>query len=349
MKSKWTITGAIAAIGAAVPMVGWVVFQGLVGLALIAWGLILLWDIVRPDAADQQLPDLSSESSTEKQTGDTGPSPSARGKTQFDDIIALKSLGYGEPIWIPTRGVSTDSDGSQTAIQTMPPETSSDDFVFQNIVSTKPDRSRLSLQAMVLLNKYSWKKGEHDLFEGESPKGISPLKALPRVDVRQRVETSIITYCVGLSSTEFRPAQTFDNTRLSDNRAIQLCTALVQLGYLNSRSKIQRTVAIGLGERLAASNEQLISPSRQRAAVIIGVSEITAEHTEADVVDAIVNGLSVAGVQLSNYERSDGNEFMIYDIKDSEFYESQSAHWRLEKGLTKRRVLSAEIEKPAEE
>ncbi|MEO0853502.1 MAG: hypothetical protein AAFY15_08380 [Cyanobacteria bacterium J06648_11] len=304
--------------------------------AWILWGiagLVLLGLSIH--RGDVETPTVANDGAAEE--------PDVSASAQEQAIQALSKLGYGKPVWIQGRetGSVDTSPPERIAIQAKPADTSNADLAFQDIASTRPDGSQLLLRAVVLFNRYSWMKGKDHVFQGESPQGIFPRTAISNADIEYDVRNSIATYCVGLASTEYKTDQAQTNTELSDNRAIRLCSTLFGLGYIDPASSIQRSMAIGLGERIAERDDS-VPPSRQRAAVLIGVSEIGDSHTEADVADAIVHGLTAAGLRLSRYSRADGNAFRIFEVTSADYHDSTSDAWHFGEDLLNRVVLNQE-------
>lgn len=260
-----------------------------------------------------------------------------------EDVIAAKEVQkYSRPKWIPTRDETGEirPDLAATAVQSKASDKTNKDIAFQRISVTKPDGTELDLTAMVLFDTKSWKQGQHHLLVGESPQGISPIKAIRNQDIADEVNNAIALYCVGLASTEFEVTQADDNTVLSDNRAIRLCNALHELEYVNDGSGLQRTVAVGLGERIPDQADNTPAP-RQRAAVIIAAKQLDSTHTERDVIDAFRAGLDIVSVSLDKYQRSDDSIFKMFDVTDSEFCHSVTGNWIMTDGLADRLVVCA--------
>ena len=270
--------------------------------------------------------------------GDAESTATADMSKQDRTIAALRDLGFGEPTWLEEELANKAIPRHETvAVLSAPAVTSTDNLVVQEIALVSTDGSKLLLRAMVLMNHYSWKKGENHLFEGETPQGISPVKVLPKAGVASDIRRSLKVYCVGLSSTEFRADQSDDNTVLSDDRAIRLCNALYELGYVKP-DRSPSAVAVGLGEPNTPTTERF-DPSRQRVALLVGVTDIGNGHTESDVIIAIIHGLTASGVNLESYRRSDGKVFMMFDVKDEKFEKSTSSLWAETPELTRRKAL----------
>lgn len=303
----------------------------IVGLLMTTFGSFLLNDWW----SDQKSVDSSPGSEV---GGDAQSTTTTAVSKQDRTIAALRGLGFGEPVWLEKDAANkTPATRDAFAVLSTPAVTSKDNLVVQEIVSVSGDGSKLLLRAMVLMNHHSWKKGENHLFEGESPQGISPMKAIPRAGIASDIRRSLKVYCVGLSSTEFRTDQSDNNTVLSDDRAIRLCNALYDLGYVKP-DRAPSAIAVGLGEPESTTTSQT-DPSRQRVALLVSVTEIGDEHTESDVIIAIIHGLTAAGVNLKTYRRSDGKLFMMFDVKDAKFKKSTSDLWDDTPGLTKRKAI----------
>lgn len=302
-----------------------------VGLLMTTFGGLLLNDWW----SDQKSVDGSPGSEA---AGDSQSTAATDVSLQDRTIAALRDLGFGEPVWLK-EGVEINAPHGRDAVAVLsaPAITSTDNLVIQEIALVSPDGSKMLLRAMVLMNHHSWKKGENHLFEGETPQGISPVKAIPRAIIASDIKRSLKVYCIGLSSTEFRADQSDDNTVLSDDRAIRLCNALYELGYVKP-DRAPSAIAAGLGEPSSPTTSQT-DPSRQRIALLVGVIEIGDEHTESDVIVAIIHGLTAAGVKLETYRRADGKLFMMFDVKDSKFKKSTSDHWDDTPGLTNRKAI----------
>lgn len=301
-----------------------------VGLLTTTFGGFLLNDWW----SDQKSAD---DSPSSEAAGDSQSTATTELSKQDRTIAALRDLGFGEPVWLEEVDNGASQRREAAALLSGPAITSTDNLVAQEIALVSPDGSKLLLRAMVLMNRHSWKKGENHLFEGETPQGISPVKAIPKAGVASDIKRSLKVYCIGLSSTEFRADQSDNNTVLSDDRAIRLCNALYELGYVKS-DRAPSAIAAGLGEPNSPITSQT-DPSRQRIALLVGVTEIGDEHTESDVIIAIIHGRTATGVKLENYRRSDGKLFMMFDVKDSKFNKSTSDLWDDTPGLTNRKAI----------
>lgn len=303
----------------------------IIGLVTTTIGGLLLndwWSDLKPV---ESAPSSDAESSSQS-------TPAFEMSKQDRTIAALRDLDYEKPVWLGADNEEAEPRG-EIAILSTPAITSTNNLIVQDIASVSPDGSKLMLHAMVLMNQHSWKRGENHLFEGESPQGIKPTNAIPKAGVASDIRRSLKVYCIGLSSTEFRADQSGSNTVLSDDRAIRLCNALYELGYVKSDG-IPSAVAVGLGEPNSLIESEA-DPSRQRIALLVGVTEIGDEHTESDVVAAIIYGLTAASVKLETYRRSDGKLFMMFDVKDAKFKKSTSDLWDDTPGLTNRRAIES--------
>ena len=248
--------------------------------------------------------------------------------------------GYSEPIWIDARDETghTSSDLPKIAVQTKPVERTAKDVAFQRITATRPDKTEIDLTAMVLFDSKSWKQGKHHVLEGESPKGITPAKAIRNAGIEDDIRNSLAIFCIGLASTEYDPSQSEDNTVLSDNRAIRLCTALHELGYIERGSRLQKTIAVGLGER-DQEDENKPTQIRQRVAVIIAANKLDDDDSYGEVIDIIRSSLDVVSVSLDRYERSEGAGFQMHIVTGSRFIEASDESWDFDDGLADRSVL----------
>ena len=250
--------------------------------------------------------------------------------------------GYSDPIWIESRDDEgfPSADLRKIAVQTKRVDKSTEDLAIQRISATRPDKSEIELTAMILFDSKSWVAGKHHVLEGEAPQGITPKKAIRNSGIQDEVRASLAIYCIGLASTEFDPRQAEDNTVLSDNRAIRLCNALHELGYIESKSRLHRTVAVGLGER-KQDPEDKTPQRRQRAAVIVAATKLDGDDTEAEVIDVIRAGVNTASVSLDKYQRSTGPGFQMYDVTSAKFCEATSDRWDFVDALAERRVLDS--------
>ncbi|MAM06491.1 MAG: hypothetical protein CMF05_03260 [Hyphomonas sp.] len=287
---------------------GWIILVVYAAILIIATVRAIMANAVEPSTVDQPAAEHSEFSDDSAQEA---------------KVRALRTLGYGEPLWVSETGNTGPANAAtpQLAIQKKPPRQLRTGVIAQDIAATDPSGEDLLLRAYVLFDQRSWKRGSYTLFDGESPQGISAAKALRLSDLKTNLKNAVRVYCVGLASTEHDARAIFDNTLLSDNRSIRLCTSLVELGYVELAR--QKPMGLGLGEKVAELGS-VSSPASQRAAIIIGVNKIGEETRERDVARAVLHGVLVNGVDLLTYHRSDRNLYKLFEVNSSTFAPADS-------------------------
>jgi hypothetical protein len=250
-----------------------------------------------------------------------------------ESIVAANQLRNFSTIdWITSRNENGELDASlkRTAVQRTAPRVAEAGALYSDVAVTKPDGTQLLFRYTVLSKDKSWKKGRSDLFEGESPQGIRPLRALNKSYLAGSVRKSIHTVCIGLASTEYRPDQRDTSTKLSDDRVIRLCSALIENGYIAPQDRLQTAVAMGLGE-FQSEKASSVPAELQRAAVVVSIADL-AHSQDIEIFDALKASAKDMGVFLDQYKRSDGNLFSLFNLRGSEFTDSESDLWNMTEG-----------------
>jgi hypothetical protein len=194
----------------------------------------------------------------------------------------------------------------ELAIHTKPAEQQADGAIIQQAAIVYPnDVSRFSF---ALLSGHDvWRKGSSLLFEGESPKGVRLDEALRKDYVEKLVKESDKIVCLGLASAE--PAPPGDNQLLSDHRAINLCTALHNIGYADETR--QQSYGLALGEAQSPPG-QAVSFPLQRSVIVVGLINSRRLPRPEDIVRSLTELVKVPGVNLGSYRRADGAQFQTY-------------------------------------
>ncbi len=168
---------------------------------------------------------------------------------------------------------------------------------------TPHDVSRFTF--MLLPSQSAWQKGSATEFEGLDSTPVDIETALKKDYVETLVRRSDRIVCIGLASAE--PAPEGKNLRYSDDRAINLCNALFNIGYASETA--QAGIGLSLGEYQRVEGE-VAATSLQRAAILVGLQN-SARYPRTDtLVRALWQMLKVPGVNLERYKRSDGYKYM---------------------------------------
>ncbi|MCF6328288.1 MAG: hypothetical protein L3J02_00585 [Henriciella sp.] len=162
------------------------------------------------------------------------------------------------------------------------------------------DASQTRFEWTVFLDDKTWSKGSFDKFNTDVGSGIGIEKALDQQHLRSTISNALDVLCIGLASSEQNLVQS--NEVLSHSRAINLCRALINLGFIDENR--QDYLAISYGEARPPEQKD-IDVAKQRTAILIGVVEYAGDDDEDTVMSTITKLLStetpVAGVRLQNY------------------------------------------------
>ncbi len=175
----------------------------------------------------------------------------------------------------------------------------------QAAIVYKQDVSRFTYA--LLPSRLAWQKGSALAFEGDAPEGLRLDEALRKDYVEKLVKESDKIVCIGVASAELAP--TGENLALADDRAINLCRALHNIGYADETR--QQTYGLSLGEAQGSVTDTL-SASLQRSVIVVGVMNSRRVPHPEDIVRSLVQLIQVPGVKLDNYKRSDGLRYATF-------------------------------------
>lgn len=216
--------------------------------------------------------------------------------------------------------------GSPPRVFAMKSETTDDGTTLQQVGLLYPDTAILTKVFIAVLPvKSVWFPGKHDTFEG-GEHGVPLEDGLRKDYVKQLVDESDKLVCIGLASSE--PAT--NNTALSDDRAVNLCRALFNIGYATEGR--HKAYGMGLGEAIIA--EGSLSMSLQRSVIIVGIGNSRHTPWPRDLVETAKMQTQVTGVRLDQYRRSDGQQFGMWaDVKGGKLTGTAGTQWNpIEKG-----------------
>lgn len=148
----------------------------------------------------------------------------------------------------------------------------------------------------VLAGQSVWQVGSTTTVEG-GEQGIAITDALRRDYVENLVKESDKIVCVGLASSE--QARPSENTRIADDRSINLCRALHNIGYADQTR--QQTYGLSIGEPTETNDG--ISVTLQRSVIVVGVINSRRLPRPADVIQALTQLVQLPGVRMDQYER----------------------------------------------
>lgn len=154
----------------------------------------------------------------------------------------------------------------------------------------------------ILAGHSVWKTGSADHVEG-GDNGIGIEQAVKHDFVEKLVNEANRLVCIGVASSEPGP----NNTGLADDRAVNLCRALFNVGY--AREGAHRAFGISVGE---AKFHQGVSTNLQRSVIIVGIGNTNRIPQPLDVVESVTELARIPGVRLDQYARSDDNKLCTF-------------------------------------
>ncbi len=174
----------------------------------------------------------------------------------------------------------------------------SDDFWVRSGRIDYEDGSSTDFSVGVLFDSRSWKTGDSRRLESvRGSEGVALENAIRTTKISDLVQGHLWTICLGLASAETSDKPE-SNEHLSDDRSYHLCKALVNLGYVRP----DKVKGLGLGVAQSSSTSS-VALSRQRTAIIIGVTPLQKLHAH-DISVAATRLVTVNGVLLDRYSRS---------------------------------------------
>ncbi|RAN36267.1 hypothetical protein [Hyphomonas pacifica] len=194
-----------------------------------------------------------------------------------------------------------------------------DGVIKQELALVYPDAEQTLLDYLILHGRFIWVKGSSTHFEGLTDEQIPFEDALKKDFVRSFFKDSKFAFCFGLASSEPPSPTGPSNTKLSDDRAVNLCQAMINLDYLPNAGDGQLAIALSLGERIE-SEELTANYSAQRQVLLASVREPRKIVKPSHIVAAIDQLLArkpllTGGLELSKYRRDDGREYRARRIQ----------------------------------
>lgn len=179
-----------------------------------------------------------------------------------------------------------------------------DGFRFQTVKITEPTAKETELAYAVLFERMAWEKDSITHFAGSKDAAPVFLKdGLEAAKISESVSRAARVMCFGFASSERHSSQA-ENEKLSDDRAINLCEALIALDYVSVR-RGQEAIAAGFGEALTAK-DAVTDPSSERLAIIVGIKQSPRKPTPQAVLNAVrlaTKDADIGGIDLQNYSR----------------------------------------------
>jgi hypothetical protein len=174
---------------------------------------------------------------------------------------------------------------------------------YQPVKITEPNGQETEFGYAMLYDRAAWAHASSTQFAGLNGQPVFLESALAHANIEAMVERSARIMCFGFSSSE-RRFTAAENERLSDDRAINLCEALVRLGYASAQ-RGQEAIATGFGEARTPV-DAATDPSRERPSIIIGIISSPRRPRPQTFLNAVriaTSHAGVAGLDLSNYSR----------------------------------------------
>lgn len=189
-----------------------------------------------------------------------------------------------------------------------------DGVIKQELALVYPDAEQTLLDYLILHGRFIWAKGSSTEFEGLAEETVPFSDALQKDFVRDFFKESKFAFCFGLASAEPPDPNGPSNTKLADDRAANLCQAMINLDYLPDAGDGQLAIALSLGERIK-SEGKATNFSAQRQVLLASIREPRKIIRPADIVAAIDEVLTskpllTGGLELSKYRRDDGRKYL---------------------------------------
>jgi len=192
----------------------------------------------------------------------------------------------------------------------------------QELSIVYPDAEQTRADYLILHGPFIWMKGSSTKFESPDQTGVDFLIALNREFVKSHLNNSKFVFCFGLASSEPAAPDRRSNTLISDDRAINLCQALLNLGFVPSADENGLVVGVGIGE--APKESVGFDLPRQRSVVIVSIKEprrvVDTNHLIL-AIDAILSSdpSLMGGLQLASYIRDDGRRYASFRVRGKSF------------------------------
>ncbi len=168
----------------------------------------------------------------------------------------------------------------------------------------------------VLFDKLSWRKLDNQTLQSEySDDPIHIEQALSSSTIRTTAADAKYVVCFGLASHE-EGSNAARNDQLAEQRSYNLCTAVKNLDLM------KRTTAQAIGVSIGQANASTTDPdvaTRQRAAVVIAVTETFLDLRAPDIAIAAANLIKVPNVNLTQYARFNKGYRLLEDVQKGEY------------------------------
>lgn len=205
---------------------------------------------------------------------------------QAEQVALNKRQGYKVVAYLSlTDGISLGpSSKQQTNIVQVGKTYTEAGLRYQPVKITEPSGLETEFGYSLLYAGSSWQQGSITEFAGLDGKPVHIQTALENASIRKTVMRSARVMCLGFASSD-RNFTAGENEALSDDRAINLCEALVTLGYV-SEERGQEAIAVGFGEA-TTSRDAITDTARERPALVIGIVSAPRKPTPQALLNAI--------------------------------------------------------------
>lgn len=222
-------------------------------------------------------------------------------KTRESELSAEK---YDEQkTLLRSSDVQRDAVGAPPRVFAKEAKQDADGTSLQELALLYPESGQVSRFYYAVLAGHSvWERGHADKVEG-SENGTGIENALKRDYVKKLVDESSKIVCIGVASSE----PSVDNTKLADDRSVNLCHALFNIDYAREGSHTAYGLSIG-----EAIPNQGASVSLQRSVIIVGIGNSNRTPWPLDIIEAVTQQANIPGVRIDQYKRKDGRRYKIY-------------------------------------
>lgn len=214
----------------------------------------------------------------------------------------------------------TDVDGAEKIVLAdlfiaPPPEEPSDtNLWFRRASLVYEDGSAVDMKAAVLYGDEAWKQLSHQhVAQKRRGRPVHIEKAINRPLIQTNLTQSHYAVCLGLASAQgTQPASR--NEELSDDRSVNLCRAVVNLGFKQSSDVLGLSLGVARTEK---SDKDL--QARQRALVIVGVDVLGDDLHMRELIRTATDVIRLDGVAISDYSRSHNGYTLFRNVSAGEY------------------------------
>lgn len=215
--------------------------------------------------------------------------------------------GWTQVGWLDTGGINVGKPktGAEvfSVVQLKGSGKDSDGFHANQVKVTRPDGAEADFNFALFYDDASWLSNSIDEIRGHDGRGVPLQDVLVNAGIEGLVREAQRVSCFGFASSD-RTGSVEENERLSDDRAINICRAIANLGWIDF-TQGKRSMALAFGQASTSSTSE-VERSKERPLIIIGVTDPTQMLSAREYISAVTaaSAQRLNSVALNNYSLS---------------------------------------------